>query len=191
MSKNLGIYSINAFLILDNEGKRLLAKYYHAPHAEVDETTQFGTLKAQKSFETALFEKTHKQNGDIILFENHIVVYKEITDFTVFVVGGLDENEVALFSVLEGFKDALEKVLSYQLDKKAIQENYDKVSIALDETIDDGIILETEPSLISARTSAAPVAEPSLKKIDLSERGLMNAFNFARGKLAERLQQSL
>ncbi|CAM9023579.1 unnamed protein product [Wickerhamomyces anomalus] len=171
MSKNLSLYAVDAFLILDNEGKRLYAKYYKAPHQQEQEESKFSSLKAQKSFEKALFAKTFKQNGDIILFENHIVVYKEVSDV--------------------GFKDGLDKVLNFQVDKKTIQENYDKVSIAADETIDDGIILETESSIIAARTSKAPTNEPSLKNIDLSEKGLFNAFNFARGKLAERLQQGL
>lgn len=182
---------MDAFLILDNEGKRLYAKYYKAPHQQDQESSPFGNLKAQKSFEKALFAKTFKQNADIILFENHIVVYKEVSDIVIYLVGGLDENESALFSTLEGFKDGLDKILNFQLDKKTIQENYDKVSIAADETIDDGIILETESSIIAARTSKAPTNEPSLKNIDLSEKGLFNAFNFARGKLAERIQQGL
>lgn len=191
MSKNLSLYAVDAFLILDNEGKRLYAKYYKAPHQQEHEESKFSSLKAQKSFEKALFAKTFKQNGDIILFENHIVVYKEVSDVVIYLVSGLDENESVLFTTLEGFKDGLDKILNFQVDKKTIQENYDKVSIAADETIDDGIILETESSIIAARTSKAPTNEPSLKNIDLSEKGLFNAFNFARGKLAERLQQGL
>lgn len=192
MSRNLSLYAVDAFLILDNEAKRLYAKYYEHPHQkQEDEESPFQSLKSQKAFESRLFKKTHKENGDIILFENHIVVYKEIADFVIYIVGGLDENETILFTALEGFKDGLDKILNYQMDKKAILENYDKVTIAADEAIDDGIILETEGSIIAARTSNAPTNEPSLKNIDLSEKGLFNAFNFARGKLAERLQQGL
>ncbi|CCH43888.1 Coatomer subunit zeta-2 [Wickerhamomyces ciferrii] len=193
MSKNLSLYAVDAFLILDNEGKRLYAKYYKAPHKTEQEfeASQFATLKSQKAFEKSLFAKSYKQNADIILFEDHIVVYKEVSDVVIYLISGLDENESILFQTLEGFKDGLDKVLNYQLDKKTIQENFDKVSIAADETIDDGIILETESSVIAARTSKAPTNEPSLKNIDLSEKGLFNAFNFARGKLAERIQQGL
>jgi hypothetical protein len=190
MSKNLGLYAIDAFLILDNEGKRLYAKYY-TPPKQPQADSPLAMLKQQTAFEEALFKKTFKEHADIILFESHIVVYKEVTDFLIYVIGGLDENELGLVSVLDGFKDALEKVLNFQVDKRAIQEHYDKVSIAVDETIDDGVILETESSIIAARVSKTPKNEPSLKNIDLSEKGFLNAFNFARGKLAEKLQQSL
>jgi len=192
MSKNLALYAVQAFFILDNESKRLYAKYYKAPHKQDQESsTAFPNLKSQRSFEKALFSKTFKQNGDIILFENHIVVYKEVSDVVIYLVAGLDENESILFSTLEGFKDGLDKILNYQVDKKTIQENYDKVSIAADETIDDGIILETESSIIAARTSDAPTNEPALKNIELSERGLFNAFNLAKRNLTDRFQVGL
>lgn len=189
MSNNLGLYAVDALLILDTEGSRLFAKYYAPPKVESDGPLQ--TLKHQHQFEKSLFAKTSKQNAEIILFENYIVVYKEVADILIYVVGGLDENEVALSTVLEGFREALDKILNFQVDKKAVMEHYDKVCIAVDETIDDGVILETEATTIAARTSRAPKNEPSLKNIDFSEKGLFNAFQLARGKLAERLQQSL
>lgn len=193
MSGNLGLYAIKALLILDSDANRLLAKYYTPPKQETldDDNNALATLKQQLQFEKALFKKTAKQHAEIILFDKYIVVYKEVADVLIYVVGGLDENEVALSSVLDGLKEAFDKILGFQMDKKSIQDNYDKVSIAVDETIDDGIILETEPSIIASRTSKAPKNEPSLNNIDLSERGFMNALSFARGKLAERLQQGL
>lgn len=178
-------------LILDNEGERLYAKYYKSPHDESPNELVSST-KLQKIFEKKLLTKTNKLNGDIILFDNYIVVYTQISDVIIYLIGGLDENELVLSQTLDGFKEALNKILEFQVDKKSIQENYDKVVIAADETIDDGIILETEPSIIVDRTSDTPTSEQTLKNIDLmSEKGLMSAFNFARGKIAERLQQGL
>jgi hypothetical protein len=66
------------------------------------------------------------------------------------------------------------------------------VSLAIDEIIDDGIILETDPVLIASRVSRAPAADaPNMKNIDLSEQGLLNAWEFGRRKLAEQLRQGL
>lgn len=77
-------------------------------------------------------------------------------------------------------------------DKRTIIENYDLVSLAIDEIIDDGIILETDPVLIASRVSRAPTADtPNMKNIDLSEQGLLNAWEFGRRKLAEQLRQGL
>lgn len=74
-------------------------------------------------------------------------------------------------------------------DKRTIVENYDLVSLTIDETIDDGIILETDPIMIVSRVSRAPAADaPNMKNIDLTEQGLMNAWEFGKRRLAEGLR---
>lgn len=78
------------------------------------------------------------------------------------------------------------------VDKRTIIENYDLVSLAIDEIVDDGIILETDPVVVSSRVSRPPVQDvANLKGIDLSEQGLLNAWEFGKIKLAERLRQGL
>lgn len=57
-------------------------------------------------------------------------------------------------------------------DKRTIIENYDLVSLAIDEIVDDGIILETDPISIASRVSKPPSAELGSQKLDLSEQGL-------------------
>lgn len=75
-------------------------------------------------------------------------------------------------------------------DKRTIVENYDLVALAIDEIVDDGIILETDPVLIASRVSRAPAPDaPNMKNIDLSEQGLMNAWEFGKRRLAEGLRQ--
>ena len=66
------------------------------------------------------------------------------------------------------------------------------MSLAIDEIVDDGIILETDPVVISSRVSRPPVQDiTAVKGIDLSEQGLMNAWEFGKMKLSERLRQGL
>ena len=78
------------------------------------------------------------------------------------------------------------------VDKRTIIENYDLVSLCVDEIIDDGIILETDPMVIASRVSKAPAQDvPNVKGIDLSEQGLLNAWNFGKAQLAERIRQGL
>lgn len=77
-------------------------------------------------------------------------------------------------------------------DKRTILENYDLVSLAVDELVDDGIILETDPVIVAGRVSRPPVQDlASVKNIDLSEQGLLNAWEFGKMKLAERMRQGL
>ena len=77
-------------------------------------------------------------------------------------------------------------------DRRTIIENYDLVSLAIDEIVDDGIILETDPVIVSSRVSRPPVQDmTAVRNIDLSEQGLLNAWEFGKMKLSERLRQGL
>lgn len=57
VGNNLSLYTVKAVVVLDNEGKRLLAKYYRPSKGE------FGTVKEQRTFEKALFDKTRRSTG--------------------------------------------------------------------------------------------------------------------------------
>ena len=77
-------------------------------------------------------------------------------------------------------------------DKRTVVENYDLVSLAIDEIVDDGIILEMDAVVVASRVSRPPQQDMvSMKNIDLSEQGLMNAWEFGKMKLAERMRQGL
>lgn len=60
---NLSLYSIQAFVTLDSEGNRVLAKYYHPEGRADGESKEFTTLKDQKTFEKGLWQKTKKAGG--------------------------------------------------------------------------------------------------------------------------------
>lgn len=75
------------------------------------------------------------------------------------------------------------------MDKRTIVENYDLVSLAIDEIVDDGVILETDPTIIVHRVSRAPAQE--VHGIDLSEQGVNNLAQLGRAKLADWLRQGL
>lgn len=188
MAINTSLYTVEAVVLLNGKGERLYAKYYKAPHEnEVEDLIL--NKKKQLEFEKDLFNKTHKQNTDILLLDNHTVVYKEFTECILYVIGSLNENEILLYNVLQGISGAFDIVLKSEIDRRAIIENYDLVVLAIDEAVDDGIVIETNPTAIAARVTNAPTEDASNIKIDLSERGLLNAFNFAKKNLAERLQQ--
>lgn len=78
------------------------------------------------------------------------------------------------------------------VDRRTLLENYDLASLAVDEIIDDGIILETDPVVVASRVSRPPAQDvPNMQGIDLSEEGLLKIYQFGKQKLGERLRQGL
>ncbi|KAI9145026.1 coatomer protein [Paraphysoderma sedebokerense] len=170
---NLSLYTVKAVLILDaSNGSRVLAKYY--PKA-----TEFPTTKEQKAFEKSLWDKTKKLlNNEIILFDNQVVVYRSNIDVIFYVIGSLEENEVMLTTVLNTFYDSIGLVLAkYQIEKRTLLENLDNVALSLDECIDDGVVLETDPGTIASRVSRRPT---DVTDLTLGEQSLTDAFLKAR-----------
>ncbi|KAI9591034.1 Longin-like domain-containing protein [Syncephalis fuscata] len=174
---NLSLYSVKAVLILDAEGNRLMAKYY--PHA-----SEFAAVKDQRAFEKSLFDKTRRTNAEITLLDGHVVCYRSVVDVYVYLVGSADENELILSTTLNAYVDALDSLLRHQMDKRSIQSYYDMVVLALDECIDDGIILEVDEELIVSR-----VTKRGMDNIEvaLTEQTLLQAYQTAKERLASSL----
>ncbi|KAE9967942.1 hypothetical protein EG328_007892 [Venturia inaequalis] len=202
MAPSISLFSINAILILSaDDGSRLYSKYYQSPHPPLGTpagstnyagASAYPTLSSQKAFETGLREKTVKTNADVILYDNRVVTFKTEGDVILYVVGSADENEILLFNAILALRDSLTILLKSSVDKRTILENYDLVTLAIDELCDDGVLLETDPVTVSMRVSRAPAQDMAgAKGIDLSEQGLLNAWEFAKMKGLERLRQGL
>lgn len=151
-------------LLLDADGKRIAVKYFDP---------SMPTTAEQMAYERQIFAKTSRNNArgdaEIILEGKHVVVYKFAADLHFYVTGTVDENEIILASVLNGFFDAVSLLLRGVLEKRAALENLDLVLLTIDELIDGGIILETDPNAIANRVTmrgceseATPLAEQSL-----------------------------
>ncbi|KAK7907917.1 hypothetical protein PG985_015220 [Apiospora marii] len=198
MAPGMSLFTVNAIIVLSvDDGSRIFAKYYNqqAPGATAvaSPTTNgpYPDVKSQKSFEKGLLEKTAKQTGDIILYDNRIVLYKMESDVMMYVVGDVSENEVLLYNVILALRDSLHLIFKQSVDKRTIIENYDLVSLAIDEIVDDGIILETDPTIIVQRVSKAPAQDVNLGRIDLSEQGVNNLAQLGKAKLTDWLRQGL
>lgn len=183
---NLTLYTTSAVLILDTDGNRVIAKYYQPPHAasflatatpaqqnavaattpQLSTKNPLSTLKEQRAFEKAIFDKTKRATGDIVLYDSHLILFKASLDVIFYVVGPAAENELMLSGVLSAFYDATSMLVRHQVEKRAILENLDLVTLALDETVDDGIILETDSTTIASRVSRP---RPDVNEIQINE----------------------
>jgi len=86
-----------------------------------------------------------------------------------------------LLSALNTFRDAIDLLLRSQVDKRALLENLDYVLLTMDELVDDGILLETDPSEIQKRVSLKGAEED----VPLTEQTLSQAWETAKEQLTK------
>ncbi|XP_015217876.1 coatomer subunit zeta-2 isoform X1 [Lepisosteus oculatus] len=152
------LYTVKAVFILDNDGNRLLAKYY--------DPDLYPSMKEQKNFERNVFNKTHKTDSEIAFLEGMTIVYKTSIDLFFYVVGSAQENELMLMAVLNCLFDTLSLMLRKNVEKRCLLDNMDGVFLVVDEIIDGGVILESDPQQViqkvNFRVDENPLSEQSV-----------------------------
>ncbi|KAM7535446.1 hypothetical protein Aperf_G00000089396 [Anoplocephala perfoliata] len=163
------LYAIKAILLLDNEGKRIIVKYY-------DNT--FPTTKAQLDFEKKLFSKTNKSPyTEITLFEGTTCIHRTTSDIYFYIIGDLNENELMLMNALTCLHDAVTQILRNNLEKKTLLDNLELIYLAVDELCDGGIIMECDSSALASRVGIKP------EEASLSEQAVQQAVQAAREQI--------
>ncbi|XP_023212663.1 coatomer subunit zeta-1-like [Centruroides sculpturatus] len=156
---------VKAITILDNDGNRILAKYY-------DDT--LASSKDQKKFEKQLFNKTQKANAEIIMLDGLTCVYRSSVDLYFYVMGSCHENELILASVLNCLYDSVNQILRKNVEKHTLLENLDIIMLALDEICDGGILLEADPTAVvhrvALRVEDMPLGEQTVAQVLQSAR---------------------
>jgi len=175
----MSLYTVKSVLILDSDGKRICSKYYNT---HIDSSIP-ATTKDQLAFEKNLFTKTHRANAEILLWESLIGVYRSSADVFFYVIGSSEENELILLSVLNALYDAISKLLRSQVDKRTILENLDYVLLTVDELIDQGIILESDGSVVAGRVAM----KGADSEVPLSEQTISQALVNAKETIARSL----
>ncbi|KAJ2740176.1 Golgi-to-ER vesicle coat component [Coemansia sp. BCRC 34301] len=161
---------------MDGEGNRLVAKYYsRGPH-----TQNYKTVKEQKKFESELFSKTRKSSGEVILYDGQTVLFKYVNDVHFYLVGDPEENELLLSAVLNGLVEAISLLLKHSIDKRKLLDNLDMVVLALDEAVDDGVALETDPNVIASNVSKRGPEITDMSLDSLNEQVLIDVYKRAK-----------
>mmetsp|Transcript_13197 Transcript_13197/g.55277 ORF Transcript_13197/g.55277 Transcript_13197/m.55277 type:complete len:179 (-) Transcript_13197:63-599(-) len=169
--------AVKSMLVLDSDGKRVAVKYYDAESQELSE---------QLAFEKSLYAKTSRTNArgeaEIIMFDNVIVVYKFIGDLMFFVVGDAEDNELVLNIVLTALTEAIGILVRSGVERRTLLENLDLVLLVLDEIVDGGNVLETDPGIVASR-----VAMRGAEDTPIGEQSFSQALGSAREQLARAL----
>jgi len=155
------LYIVKGLLIMDNDGNRILAKYF--------DNNIFPSVKEQKAFEKNLFTKTHRANSEVIMLDGLTCVYKSNVDLFFYVMGSCNDNELILMTVLHCLYDSTSQILRKNVEKRVLMENLDVVMLAVDEICDGGIILEADPSAICQRVALRaddiPIGEQTVAQV--------------------------
>lgn len=143
-------------LLLDSEGNRILAKYFQPPQETISEhpptapvTPGLGALgarnpypthKEQRALEHAVWDKARRASGDLFQYDGNLVLFKSSYDVYFFVIAPERENELMMHSSMMSLYEALSVLLQSQIDKRTVLDNLDLVTLAIDESVDDGYV---------------------------------------------------
>eukprot|EP00069_Balaena_mysticetus_P010431 bmy_20689T0 len=131
------LYTVKAILTLDNGGDRFFAKY-------CDDS--YPSVKEQKAFEKNTFNKTCQTDTETALLGGLTVVCKSSIDLYFYTIGSSYENEMMLMAILNClFFDSLSQMLRKNVEKRALLENMEGFFLVVDEIVDWGVILESNP----------------------------------------------
>ncbi|MXQ93175.1 hypothetical protein E5288_WYG003562 [Bos mutus] len=108
----------------------------------------FPSMKEQMAFEKNVFNKTSRTDSEIAFFGGMTIVYKSSIDLFLYVVGSSYENELMLMSVLTCLFESLNHVLRKNVEKRWLLENMDGAFLVVDEIVDGGVILESDPQQV-------------------------------------------
>eukprot|EP01096_Ripella_sp_DP13-Kostka_P012876 TRINITY_DN5467_c0_g1_i1.p1 TRINITY_DN5467_c0_g1~~TRINITY_DN5467_c0_g1_i1.p1 ORF type:complete len:179 (-),score=78.39 TRINITY_DN5467_c0_g1_i1:45-581(-) len=171
---------VTSIFLLDSEGSRITAKFYSG---------DLQTLEQQKEIEKKIFKasqtSTSSSGADVVMLDHHLGIFRVSNGCLFAITGALDQNELMLEYVLEAFVTSVQAILRGQTDKRTILENLDYVILIIDELIDDGVILETEPDVLISRVSL----RPSEGDVPLAEQTLVQAIQSARDQIQRSLLQ--
>ena len=145
--------------MLDNEGQRIISKYYNIAG------TPFETPQSQKSFERQIFLKSSKQSAsgsgasrsvssfenDIMTVDNYVAIFRQYSDMTIFIIGHSEDNELILGLVLDCIHECFDRIFRHNIERKSLINNMSGVILVIDELLDQGIVMHLDPSIILTR----------------------------------------
>ena len=133
---------IKFIIILDNSGKLIYGRYF------IDKDQE-----RQREFEKQLCFQVKNLNIsqdelDIFNIDDYNVFVKIIGEIAYFI--GIDEedNECLGYNFCKIFENCLGSITNDNFDRQKIFDNLDKIMLIIDEMVDNGLIINTDPESI-------------------------------------------
>ncbi|XBW38370.1 hypothetical protein QEN19_003957 [Hanseniaspora menglaensis] len=213
MVSPLSLYTISSFLILNDKGKRVFNKYYTNPFTKYEGyeksklDPQYFTVnsvdldislskKKQVEYEKLIFKKINEAYGsntnttkeiELIVYENKVAIFQRINDLTFILTStspSEEVNEILLQQSFEGITKSLDLLLDGVIDSDSLNSNFDLLSLVVDESIDDGVVLQYDENSIINRITLMTEDEGQINLNNIAEKGLKSAWGFAKTRFA-------
>ena len=133
---------IKFIIILDNNGKLIYGKYF------IDKDQE-----RQREFEKQLCFQTKNLNIaqdeiDIFNIDDYNVFVKIIGEIAYFIGVSEEDNECLGYNFCKIFENCVGNITSYNFNRQKIFDNLDKIMLIIDEMVDNGLIINTDPDSI-------------------------------------------
>ena len=83
--------------------------------------------------------------------DNYVAIFRSYQDFTIFVIGHNDDNELILATLLDCIHECFDRIFASAIERKSLIDNMSGVILVIDELIDQGVIMHTDPNVILSR----------------------------------------
>ena len=133
---------IKFIIILDNSGKLIYGRYF------IDKDQE-----RQREFEKQLCFQVKNLNIsqdelDIFNIDDYNIFVKIIGEIAYFIGVNEDDNECLGYNFCKIFENCLGSITNDNFDRQKIFDNLDKIMLIIDEMVDNGLIINTDPDSI-------------------------------------------
>lgn len=148
---------IKFILILDNSGQRIYTRYYDK---------KLDTIESQKELEKKICSSTDKLNVykndvDIFNLNEYLIISNISNEVAIFIGADEDDNEVLLSNFYDIFEKVILNIIQNGLSRERLLNNYEELIIAVDEMVNNGIVMNCDAEAIDDNISLRNEVKPS------------------------------
>jgi hypothetical protein len=123
----MDIHDIDGFVIVDDRGGILLQRTYK-----------------DKDKLPGILQRIRQENEEVLVYDDKVVIYKNVEDISLFLYSSLSTNEVFLEKCMETLYSSLLATLKSPLDRETILMKYDLVVLVVDSFVYEGVVIEDD-----------------------------------------------
>ena len=83
--------------------------------------------------------------NDIMTVDSYVAIFRSYQDMSIFMIGDKEDNEIILGQVLDCIHECFDRIFKHSIERKSMINNMSGVILVIDELIDQGIIMHTDP----------------------------------------------